>query len=88
MDHAKKQVKEGSEIVTNCDKLKLVANDGKLYLTDVADIETVFQLVQSLPSKKLAKKKHLIKIKLLQNKEVQLRAIPGEQLKKKRVRKW
>lgn len=44
--------KEGSEIVTNCDKLKLVANDGKLYLTDVADIETIFRLVQSVPSPK------------------------------------
>lgn len=44
--------KEGSEIVTNCDKLKLVANDGKQYLTDVADIETIFRLVQSVPSPK------------------------------------
>lgn len=44
--------KEGSEIVTNCDKLKLVANDGKHYLTDVADIETIFRLVQSVPSPK------------------------------------
>lgn len=42
--------KEGSEIVTNCDKLKLVANDGKQYLTDVANIETVFRLIQSVPS--------------------------------------
>ena len=30
--------KEGSEVVTKCDKLKLVASDGKQYLTDVADI--------------------------------------------------
>lgn len=44
--------KEGSEIVTNCDKLKLVAKDGKRYLTDVADTETVFRLVQSIPSPK------------------------------------
>jgi len=42
--------KEGSEVVTNCDKLKLVANDGKQYLTDVADTETIFRLIQSLPS--------------------------------------
>lgn len=44
--------KEGSEIVTKCDKLKLIASDGKKYLTDVADIETIFRLVQSIPSSK------------------------------------
>ena len=44
--------KEGSEVVTKCDKLKLVANDGKRYLTDVADTETVFRLIQSIPSPK------------------------------------
>ena len=44
--------KEGSEIVTNCDKLKLISADGKKYLTDVADIETILRLVQSVPSKK------------------------------------
>lgn len=43
---------EGSEIVTKCDKLKLEAKDGKKYLTDVADVETIFRLVQSIPSKK------------------------------------
>ena len=44
--------KEGSEVVTNCDKLKLTAKDGKKYLTDVADVETILRLVQSVPSKK------------------------------------
>ena len=44
--------KEGSEIVTKCDKLKLLAADGKKYLTDVADTETIFRLVQSIPSPK------------------------------------
>ncbi len=44
--------KEGSEIVTKCDKLKLIAADGKNYLTDVADTETVFRLIQSIPSPK------------------------------------
>ncbi len=43
---------EGSQIVTNCDKLKLEAKDGKKYLTDVADVETILRLVQSVPSKK------------------------------------
>ncbi len=44
--------KEWSEIVTNCDKLKLLASDWKKYNTDVADIETILRLIQSVPSKK------------------------------------
>ncbi|MBX3045035.1 MAG: Bro-N domain-containing protein [Candidatus Kapabacteria bacterium] len=44
--------KEGSEIVTKCDKLKLMAADGKKYMTDVADTETIFRLIQSIPSPK------------------------------------
>ncbi len=44
--------KEGSEIVTNCDKLKMLSSDGKKYFTDVADVETILRLVQSVPSKK------------------------------------
>ena len=43
---------EGSEIATNCSQLKLPASDGKSYLTDVADTEQVFRLIQSVPSKK------------------------------------
>ncbi len=43
---------EGSEIVTKCDKLKLQSIDGKFYKTDVAEIETLFRLIQSIPSKK------------------------------------
>lgn len=44
--------KEGSEFVTNCNQLKLEAADGKSYLTDVANAETVLRLVQSAPSPK------------------------------------
>lgn len=44
--------KEGSELVTKCDQLKLLAADGKKYATDVADVETILRLVQSVPSKK------------------------------------
>ncbi len=44
--------KEGSELVTNCNQLKLTAKDGKKYLTDVADAETLLRLVQSVPSPK------------------------------------
>jgi len=44
--------KEGSESVTNCHRLKLEAADGKKYLTDVANAETLLRLVQSVPSPK------------------------------------
>ena len=44
--------KEGSEVVTNCNQLKLPAADGKRYLTDVATAETLLRLVQSIPSPK------------------------------------
>jgi hypothetical protein len=44
--------KEGSESVTNCHRLKLPAADGKNYLTDVANAETLLRLVQSIPSPK------------------------------------
>lgn len=44
--------KEGSELVTKCNRLKMEAADGKNYLTDVADPETILRLVQSVPSPK------------------------------------
>lgn len=43
---------EGSEVVTKCHQLKLIAADGKKYLTDCADTETLFRLIQSIPSPK------------------------------------
>ncbi|MFA5793135.1 MAG: Bro-N domain-containing protein [Candidatus Gracilibacteria bacterium] len=43
---------EGSEVATNCSQLKLMALDGKKYLTDVADTETLLRLIQSIPSPK------------------------------------
>jgi len=44
--------KEGSQTVTNCNRLKLPAADGKLRLTDVADPQTLLRLIQSVPSPK------------------------------------
>ena len=43
---------EGNETATNCSRLKLLMPDGKMRLTDVADTEQVFRIVQSVPSKK------------------------------------
>jgi len=43
---------EGSQLVTDCDQLKMTAADGKSYMTDVATAETLLRLVQSVPSPK------------------------------------
>jgi len=43
---------EGNETVTNCHGLKMEAPDGKMRLTDVADTEQLFRLIQSIPSPK------------------------------------
>jgi hypothetical protein len=43
---------EGSQSVTNCHRLKMQAKDGKFYLTDAANIETLLRIIQSVPSKK------------------------------------
>lgn len=60
-DHAKnywkvlkfRLIKEGNESVTNCNQLKMVSpKDGKRYKTDVADMEQMFRLIESIPSKK------------------------------------
>lgn len=44
--------KEGSEVVTNCHRLKMKAEDNKLRLTDAATAETLLRLIQSVPSPK------------------------------------
>lgn len=42
---------EGNELVTNCQQLRLKANDGKYRMTDVVDIEGMFRIIESIPSK-------------------------------------
>ena len=44
--------KEGSQLTTICSQLKMQSPDGKFYLTDVADTEQLFRLIQSVPSPK------------------------------------
>ncbi|EKT3957204.1 hypothetical protein NTJ28_001177 [Flavobacterium psychrophilum] len=44
--------KEGSQLVTDCNQLKMQSADGKFYKTDVADTEQIFRLIQSVPSPK------------------------------------
>jgi len=48
----KRLLDEGNETVTNCNGLKMLAADGKMRLTDVADTEQLFRLIQSIPSPK------------------------------------
>jgi hypothetical protein len=45
-------LKEGNESVTNCNRLKLIAEDGKLRNTDVGNVEAIFRIIQSIPSQK------------------------------------
>lgn len=48
----KRLLAEGNQTVTNCNGLKMEAPDGKMRLTDVADVEQLFRLIQSIPSPK------------------------------------
>ena len=43
---------EGNELVTNCNQLKMKAQDGKMRLTDVANTEQLLRIIQSIPSRK------------------------------------
>lgn len=45
-------IKEGFQLVTNCYQLKMLSSDGKRYLTDVADTEQLFRIIQSISSPK------------------------------------
>ena len=47
-----RMLKEGSQLVTNCNQLKLKASDGKRRKTDVANTEQLLRIIQSIPSKK------------------------------------
>ena len=48
----KRLIQEGNETVTKCNALKMLATDGKMRMTDVADTEQLLRLIQSIPSKK------------------------------------
>ena len=51
---------EGSELSQILGQLKMLSNDGKMYVTDVADTEQLFRLIQSIPSSKAEKFKLLL----------------------------
>jgi hypothetical protein len=48
----KRLLNEGNETVTNCNALKMEGADGKMRMTDIADNEQLFRLIQSIPSPK------------------------------------
>ena len=57
-------IAEGNETVTNCHQLKMLANDGKMRLTDVADQQQLFRIIQSIPSPKAEPFKSFDKLRI------------------------
>jgi len=76
-------VDEGSEVVTFCNQLKLIAEDGKLRETDVADTEGIFRIIQSVPSKKAEPfKRWLAKVGYERIQEIENPELAQERMKK------
>ena len=74
---------EGSEVVTNCNALKLEASDGKKYATDCANTEIMFRIIQSIPSPKAEPfKRWLAKVGYERIQEIEDPEIAQERMKK------
>lgn len=73
---------EGNETVTDCHGLKMLAADGKMRMTDVADTEQLFRLIQSIPSPMAEP------FKLWLAQVATLPELQGLNWKPKRVKKW
>jgi len=74
---------EGSEVVTFCNQLKLIAEDGKLRETDCADTEGIFRIIQSIPSKKAEPfKRWLAKVGYERVQEIENPELAQERMKK------
>ena len=86
--------KEGNQTVTNCNRLKLIAEDGKMRLTDVADTEQLFRLIQSVPSPKAEPFKQWLaqvgreRIDELEDPEIGIERIMETYLRKGYSEKW
>lgn len=87
-------VKEGNETVTNCNRLKMPAADGKMRMTDVADTEQILRLIQTIPSPKaepfklwLAKVGHQ-RIEETENPELSIDRAMANYLKKSYSKEW
>lgn len=74
---------EGSEVVTFCHQLKLIAEDGKLRETDCADTEGIFRIIQSIPSKKAEPfKRWLARVGYERMQEIENPELAQERMKK------
>jgi len=73
---------EGSEVVTNCHRLKLLSSDGKLRETDCANIQSLFRIIQSVPSKKVEP----LKLWLAQLGHERIQEIENPELVQKRMK--
>ena len=73
---------EGSEVVTNCHRLKLLAPDKKLRETDCANIKSLFRIIQSVPSKRAEP----LKIWLAQVGHERIQEIDNPELAQKRMK--
>jgi BRO family, N-terminal domain len=85
---------EGSQLTTNCSQLKMKAGDGKFYLTDVADTEQLFRLIQSVPSPKAEPFKIWLakvareRIDEIQDPEIGIERLMETYLKKGNSKEW
>lgn len=86
--------KEGNETVTNCNRLKMEAEDGKMRFTDVADSEQLFRLIQYIPSKKAEPFKLWLakvgreRIDEIEDPEIGIDRLMGTYLKKGYSKEW
>ncbi len=75
-------IEEESEVVTFCNQLKLIAEDGKLRETDCANTEGIFRIIQSIPSKKAEPfKRWLAKVGYERVKEIENPELAQERMK-------
>lgn len=85
---------EGNESMTNCHALKMLAVDGKMRFTDVADTEQLFRLIQSIPSPKVKPFKLWIakvareRIDEIEDSEIGIDRLMVTYLKKGYIEKW
>ena len=74
---------EGSEVVTNCHRLKMKAPDGKMRLTDCANTEGILRIIQSIPSPKAEPfKRWLAKVGYERIEEIENPELAQERMKK------
>ena len=80
---------EWSEVVTKCNQLKMISSDGKYYLTDCVDTETLLRLIQSIPSPKAEPfKLWLAKVGYERVQEIENPELAQDRMKQLYEQKW